>query len=109
MNCEIFGKILIFFGCFFILTSIAGFIKFKDVFRMVHVGGVCDLVGAPLVICGCGFIMLSHGNIASFYKTIFISILSYLIAPVHTNAISEAACKIYQSDVLQKIEKNNIK
>ena len=93
------SNIFISIGCLFIFTSVAGFVKFQDPFRMMHVGGVCELVGIPLLILGCGLIFLENGNIDAFLKTIFISVIFYIISPVGTNAISESACRLYGDEI----------
>lgn len=89
------GEVLIFIGCLFVLTSLTGFVKFRDPFRMMHVSGICDLIGAPLIIIGCGVIFLSKGDVDAFLKTIFLSVIFYIVSPVTTNAISESACRLY--------------
>ncbi len=96
------SNLFIALGCLFIFSSVAGFVKFKDPFRMMHVGGVCELIGIPLLIIGCGLIFLDHGNADAFFKTIFISVIFYLISPVGTNAISESACRLYGDEIQLK-------
>jgi len=92
---HLIGDIIIGLGCIFVFSSIAGFVKFKDPFKMMHVGGVCDLTGVPLIIFGCGVIFLSHGNYDAFFKTLFIIIVTYITSPIGTNAISESASRMY--------------
>lgn len=87
-------------GCLFIFTSVAGFLKFKDPFKMMHVSGVCELIGVPLLILGCGFIFLEAGQVDAFCKTIFILIIFYIIAPIGTNAISESACRLRKDEIM---------
>lgn len=89
---------MIFFGSFFVFSSVIGFIKFTDVFRLMHVCGVCDLVGAPLMILGCGMIFLSNGDFHTFFKTFLISFILYIISPISTNALSDAAFRIKKLD-----------
>lgn len=71
---------------------------------MMHVGGVCDLIGAPLIIIGCGVIFLSWGDVDSFLKTIFLCVIFYIVSPVTTNAISESACRLYGEGFMDNYE-----
>jgi len=92
------GYISILIGCYFLITSMAGFIKFKDKFRMLHISGLCDLLAAVLIIFGCGLIFLSHGNVSVFFKILFIVTCIYIISPITTNAISESERNINKND-----------
>ena len=92
------GYILIGLGYFFIFTTAYGFTKFKDVFRKMHVIGVSDLIGVPMIIIGCGMMYLDQGRQDILWKLIFVAVLIYLTSPVMTNTISEIACRVDMND-----------
>ncbi|QED23440.1 monovalent cation/H(+) antiporter subunit G [Candidatus Deianiraea vastatrix] len=103
----ILGNILIGLGCLFVLSSIAGFVKFRDPFKMMHVGGVADLAGMPLIILGCGIIFITRGNYDAFFKILFIIIITYITSPIGTNAISESASRMYGYQFLKNKDDNS--
>lgn len=50
--CDIAGAVLIAIGLFFMLVAAIGFIRLPDVFSRLHVTGILDTLGAPLVLLG---------------------------------------------------------
>lgn len=99
------GYILIGIGVFFTLTAIVGFVKFKEPFKMMHVAGVCDLMGGPFIMLGCGVIFISHGDYSTFFKLLCLILIVYLISPISTNAISEVASYMQKLDFRSNIKK----
>lgn len=96
------GCLFIAFGGAFMLTSITGFVKFKDPFKMMHVAGVCDLIGGPLIMIGCGILFLGHGDISAFFKIFLTIVIIYITSPISTNAISEAASRMNNQIFIKK-------
>ncbi len=49
---HIIGAVLIAIGLFFMLVAAIGFIRLPDLFSRLHVTGILDTLGAPLVLLG---------------------------------------------------------
>ncbi len=98
----ILGCLFVALGVIFMLTSIVGFAKFKDPFKMMHVGGVCDLISGPLIMLGCGIIFASDGDISTLFKIFLTIIIIYITSPISTNAISEAASMVNKQVFVKK-------
>ena len=99
---KIFGFCLIGIGMYFLFTAIFGFAKFRDPFKMVHVGGIFDLVGSPAIMLGCGVIFASEGDFSAMFKIIFLVVIMYITSPISTNAISEATVRMRSDIILDK-------
>ncbi len=49
---QILGAVCIAVGLFFMLVAVIGFIRLPDLFSRLHVTGILDTLGAPLVLLG---------------------------------------------------------
>lgn len=52
MIMDLIGLGLIFIGLFFMLVAAIGFVRFPDVFCRLHVTGILDTLGAPIMLLG---------------------------------------------------------
>lgn len=78
-------------GVFFLVVAAVGFVRLPDVFSRLHVTGVIDTLGAPLVLLGAA-IELGPGLAAGklVLGLVFISLTSPLLGHLLARAALEA-------------------
>jgi multicomponent Na+:H+ antiporter subunit G len=85
------AAVLLVSGLFFLLVGAIGFIRLPDVFCRLHVTGVLDTLGAPLVMLAAavylGFSLLALKLVLA---TIFLSVSSPLVGHLLARAALEA-------------------
>jgi multicomponent Na+:H+ antiporter subunit G len=85
---HIAGAVLIAIGLFFMLIAAVGFIRLPDLFSRLHVTGILDTLGAPLVLLGAAVwigLSLTAGKLL-----LGIAFL-YLTSPMVGHLLSRAA------------------
>lgn len=90
------GWSLIAVGTFFIVSSILGLFRMKDIYTKMHAASVSDSFGIPL--CLLGFALIQD-NIISSFKILLIIIFFLVLGPTGSHALISAAWR--------KDEKNN--
>ncbi|MBP7189764.1 MAG: monovalent cation/H(+) antiporter subunit G [Rickettsiaceae bacterium] len=87
---SLFGWGFISIGCFFIVSSIIGLFRMKDVYMKMHSASVSDSLGIPL--CLLGLAMMQHSLLNSG-KIIAIVILFFILTPTNTHSLAAAIWK----------------
>lgn len=82
---------LIVAGLFFLLVGAIGFVRLPDVFCRLHVTGVLDTLGAPLVMLGAAvYIGAQLVSLKLLLATLFLSVSSPLVGHLLARAALEA-------------------
>jgi multicomponent Na+:H+ antiporter subunit G len=78
-------------GVFFLVIGAIGFVRLPDVFCRLHVTGVLDTLGAPLILVGTA-VYVGWGLVAAklLLATLFISITSPLVGHLLARAALES-------------------
>jgi multicomponent Na+:H+ antiporter subunit G len=80
--------ILLGLGCFFIIVTSIGIVRFPDFYSRLHPAGKSDTIGQSLILIGLiiyeGFSMVS-------IKLFLIIIFIYIASPTATHAVAQAA------------------
>jgi multicomponent Na+:H+ antiporter subunit G len=84
---EYFGWVLIFTGCIFNLISALGCLKMPDSYTMIHVAGIGDSCGTPLILFGV--ICVSGWSVLSL-KILLLVGMVILLSPTATHALARA-------------------
>jgi multicomponent Na+:H+ antiporter subunit G len=78
-------------GLFFLLVAAIGFMRLPDVFCRLHVTGVTDTLGAPLIMLGTAFYLGPQlVSLKLVLATLFLSITSPLVGHLLARAALEA-------------------
>lgn len=88
---DILATALLAVGVFFMLVAAIGFVRLPDVFSRLHVTGVIDTLGAPLVLLGTVIHMgpqLAAGKL--LLGILFLSVTSPLVGHLLARAALEA-------------------
>lgn len=89
--------VLVAAGLFFQLVAALGLLRFPDVYCRMHVVGVSDTLGSPLVLMAVAAAILLgetgslHVRLLGAAKVIFAIALLYLTAPLVSHLLSRAA------------------
>lgn len=84
----ILGGALIAAGLFFMAVAAIGFVRLPDLFSRLHVTGILDTLGAPLVLIGVAVWM---GFSLTAGKILLAIIFLYLTSPLVGHLLSRAA------------------
>jgi len=82
------GAILVAVGLFFMLVAAIGFVRLPDLFSRLHVTGVLDTLGAPLVLLGAAVWI---GPSLTAGKLLLAIVFLYLTSPLVGHLLSRAA------------------
>ncbi len=85
---DILGVALIAGGVFFMLVAAIGFVRLPDLFSRLHVTGVLDTLGAPLVMLG---VALGLGLTLTSFKLMLGIVFLYLTSPLVGHLLSRSA------------------
>jgi multicomponent Na+:H+ antiporter subunit G len=85
---DLIGGVFIAGGVFFLGVGAVGFVRLPDVFCRVHVIGVIDTLGAPLVMLGAA--MLVGGGLVSL-KLLLATLFLIATSPLMGHLLSRAA------------------
>lgn len=96
---DILGIVLVFTGLFFMLVAAVGFVRLPDVFSRLHVTGILDTLGAPVVLIG---VAVWVGPSLTAAKLILAIIFLYLTSPLVGHLLSRSAIEAgYKPDVVE--------
>lgn len=85
---DILSGVLLFAGCFFVITSSIGLLRMPDIFTRIHAASLADTLGAILIATG---LMLQSGFSLATAKLILIVIFILFTSPVASYALARAA------------------
>lgn len=85
---DLIGGVLVAAGVFFLGVGALGFVRLPDVFCRVHVIGVIDTLGAPLVMLGAA--VLVGGGLVSV-KLLLATLFLIATSPLMGHLLSRAA------------------
>jgi multicomponent Na+:H+ antiporter subunit G len=91
MVLDAIAVLILFIGVFFLVVGAIGFMRLPDVFCRLHVTGVVDTLGAPLVMIGAA-VYLGPQLVSAklFLATLFLSVTSPLVVHLLARAALEA-------------------
>ena len=101
---EYIAFLMIFYGCFLMLTAAIGIVRMPDVFNKCHVVSIVDSASAMSIIGGC--CILSGFSVITI-KLVVIMIMIVIFTPFSTYALTQAALKGGINPYKINIEKAN--
>ena len=75
-------------GCFFVIVTAIGIVRFPDFFSRLHPAGKTDTVGQAFVLIG---LMIYEGFSLVSIKLMIIVVFIFIASPTATHAIAQAA------------------
>ncbi len=75
-------------GCFFVVVSSIGIVRFPDFYSRMHPAGKADTLGQAMILVG---LMIYEGFSLVSVKLIFIIIFIFIANPTATHALANAA------------------
>lgn len=84
----LFSFFLLLVGCFFILVSSIGLIRFPDFYSRIHPAGQSDTIGQGLVLLG---LLIYEGVSFDTIKLLIIIVFVFIVNPTATHALAKAA------------------
>ena len=80
--------IFLFVGCFFVVASSIGVVRFPDFYSRMHPAGKNDTLGQALILVG---LIIYEGFSFVSIKLLLIIIFIFIVNPTATHAIGKAA------------------
>ncbi len=80
--------VLLGLGCFFIIVTAIGIVRFPDFYSRLHPAGKTDTVGQAFVLIG---LMIYEGFSLISIKLIIIVVFIFIASPTATHALAQAA------------------
>ncbi|WP_315857515.1 monovalent cation/H(+) antiporter subunit G [Microbulbifer agarilyticus] len=80
--------LLLFLGCFFMLTGAIGLLRFPDFYSRMHAAGVTDTLATILIIAG---LMLIAGWSLALFKLALIVLFIFFTSPTASHALARSA------------------
>jgi multicomponent Na+:H+ antiporter subunit G len=94
MISNIIVSVLLGMGIFFLIVGAVGFIRLPDVFCRLHVTGVLDTLGAPLIMVATAVHLGLHlSSLKLVLATLFLTLTSPLVGHLLARAALEAGHK----------------
>jgi multicomponent Na+:H+ antiporter subunit G len=75
-------------GCFFVVVSSIGIVRFPDFYSRMHPAGKADTLGQAMILIG---LMVYEGFSLVSVKLLFIIIFIFIANPTATHALANAA------------------
>ncbi len=75
-------------GCFFIIVTSIGIVRFPDFYSRLHPAGKTDTVGQAFVLIG---LMIYEGFSLVSIKLMIIMVFIFIASPTATHAVAQAA------------------
>jgi multicomponent Na+:H+ antiporter subunit G len=75
-------------GCFFVVVSSIGIVRFPDFYSRMHPAGKADTLGQAMILVG---LMVYEGFSLVSVKLLFIIIFIFIANPTATHALANAA------------------
>ena len=95
----IIGIGFVFVGMFFMLVAAIGFVRLPGLFSRLHVTGVLDTLGAPMVLVG---VAVWVGPTLTAVKLVLTIVFLYLTSPLVGHLLSRSAIESgYKPDVIE--------
>jgi len=88
MLLDTLSWILLAGGSFFVIAGAIGMLRFPDFYTRLHAVGVCDTMGAGLLLAG---LMLQSGLSLTTVKLLLIFYFVIFTGPTATHALAETA------------------
>ena len=88
MLSDVISSVLLLLGSFLLLTSALGLLRFPDVYNRIHATGMCETMGAGLILAA---LMMQAGSATVFFKLMFILLLLWLTSPTASHTLVKAA------------------
>lgn len=85
---NLLGGVIVAIGLFFMLVAAIGFVRLPDLFSRLHVTGILDTLGAPLVLLGAAVWV---GPSLAAGKLLLAIAFLYLSSPLVGHLLSRAA------------------
>ncbi len=79
--------ILMMSGCFFLLITGIGLLRFPDIYTRIHAGGMADTLATFLIFAG---LALQSGSTLVTVKLVFIVAFIFVTSPTATYALAQA-------------------
>nr|WP_010131689.1 monovalent cation/H(+) antiporter subunit G [Microbulbifer agarilyticus] len=80
--------LLLFLGCFFMLTGAIGLLRFPDFYSRMHAAGVTDTLATVLILSG---LMLMAGWSLALFKLALIMLFIFFTSPTASHALARSA------------------
>ncbi len=78
---------VMFVGLFFIITTVVGLIRIRNIYQMLHIITINDMLGVPLFLLGLsGLCFIKNQNILAI-KIVFLIIISYCVTVINSYII----------------------
>ena len=87
LGIEILTWIMMMVGCFFVLITGFGLLRFPDLYTRIHAGGMADTLAAFLIFGG---LALQSGFTLVTVKLFFIVAFLFMTSPTSTYALAQA-------------------
>jgi len=87
LGIEILTWIIMMTGCFFVLITGFGLLRFPDLYTRIHAGGMADTLAAFLIFAG---LALQSGFTLVTVKLFFIVAFLFITSPTSTYALAQA-------------------
>ena len=89
-------------GLFFMAVAAVGFVRLKDVFCRLHVTGVLDTLGAPVVLLGAA---VHAGPTLTAGKLLLAVVFLFVTSPLVGHLLSRAALEAgYRAEVIEEVD-----
>jgi multicomponent Na+:H+ antiporter subunit G len=75
-------------GCFFVVVSSIGIVRFPDFYSRMHPAGKADTLGQAMILIG---LMIYEGFSLVSIKLLFIILFIFIANPTATHALANAA------------------
>ncbi|HSJ06144.1 MAG TPA: monovalent cation/H(+) antiporter subunit G [Longimicrobiales bacterium] len=91
MVFDVIAVVMVFTGIFFLVVGAIGFMRLPDVFCRLHVTGVVDTLGAPLIMLGTAvYLGPQLVSLKLVLATLFLTVTSPLVGHLLARAALEA-------------------
>lgn len=87
-------------GLFFIVVAAIGFCRLPDLYCRMHVTGILDTFGVPVVLLGLTVYNLANGEVITAGKLMLMIIFLYLTSPLIGHLLGRAALEFGYAPVL---------
>lgn len=82
------GMAFLILGCYFVLTTVLGLVRFKDIYMKFHIGSKCLTAGVVSLLTGA---VLYGGSSAFSGKILLFTVFLVLSNPLSSHALGRAA------------------
>lgn len=101
MIASVIAGLLLLVGVFFLAVAAIGFVRLPDVFCRLHITGVIDTMGSPLVLLGAAVYL---GFTLEAGKLLLAIVFLYVTAPLVGHLLAQAALEAGYRPVLDQAD-----